>query len=71
MAKLLGIVAAGGKANGKVLLTPEAIGRLSAPMSSDFDRVVLRKVTFGPGTQLLSVNDDGDKVLIICVCVIF
>lgn len=62
LAKLMGIVAAGGKeADGRVLLTTEAVRRLSSPLSSDFDRVVLRKVTFGPGTQLLSVNHDGNK----------
>lgn len=71
MAKLLGIIAAGGNSNGRVLLTPEAIRRLGTPLSSDFDRVVLRKVTFGPGTQLLGVkHDGGDEVSTIYVPII-
>lgn len=62
LARLMGIVANGGEANGRVLLKPGAIERLSTPLSSGFDRVVLRNITYGPGTQIINVADDNAKV---------
>lgn len=65
LAKLMGILANGGKLEEKVLLTPQAIDLLGRPLSEDTDRFLLRKVTFGPGTMLLPLNSadhPGQKV---------
>lgn len=56
LAKLMGILANGGKLKEKVLLTPQAIDLLGRPLSEDNDRFLLRKVTFGPGTMLMPLN---------------
>lgn len=65
IAKLMGILANGGKQNEKVLLTPQAIDLLGSPLSEDDDRFLLRKVTYGPGTMLMPLtpaDHPGQKV---------
>jgi hypothetical protein len=56
LAKLMGILANGGQYDGRTLLSPEAIERLNTPLSSEFDRVVLRDITYGPGTTIKDVE---------------
>ncbi|ELT92716.1 hypothetical protein CAPTEDRAFT_221503 [Capitella teleta] len=54
VAKLMGILANGGEYLGQCLLSAKAIDYLNTTLSSEFDRVVLRHITYGPGTTLMT-----------------
>ena len=67
LAKLMGILANGGKHNGQTLLSSDVINHLRTPLSDEFDRVVLRDMAFGPGTSIKVVNGNNlPEVLFLC-----
>jgi len=59
----MGILANGGKLGKETLLSSKAIQHLYTPLTSEFDRVVLRRITYGPGTTLFTIKHDGQSVL--------
>lgn len=59
----MGILANGGKLGKDILLSSKAIQHLNTPLSSEIDRVLLRKITYGPGTMLHAIEHDGQTVL--------
>jgi len=63
LAKLTGILANGGVWNDKMLISPAAIQRLQSSLSSEFDRVVLRDITYGPGTTIINIEDEQHQVI--------
>ena len=52
MAKLMAVMAEGGALRGQRLLSMETWNKLTTKLTDRFDRVVLRKVAYGPGLMI-------------------
>ena len=65
VAKLYGILAAGGQYKGKQVLSPEVIKSLEEPAVTGVDQLLGMRCQFGFGTLLMPVIEDNDleKVL--------
>ncbi|KAK2169395.1 hypothetical protein LSH36_10g04002 [Paralvinella palmiformis] len=61
LAKLMGILANGGKHEGETLLSKETIDYLKKPIVTDFDRVILRNIAYGPGVAVNKVIEGRGK----------
>ena len=70
VAKLAGILANGGKHNGKTLLSPESIALLQEPLSHGADLSFSNYDIYGRGTMLLPVVE-GKQVCPSVVCCLF
>jgi hypothetical protein len=68
LAKLMGILANGGEYLGQVLLSAKAIDDLNTPLSCEFDRVVLRHISYGPGTVVMNVGHEHNQEVTNVVC---
>ena len=56
MHDVAGIMGNGGSHKGQKLLSTKACHFLNTPLTSGLDRVVLRPITYGPGTILFPVE---------------
>ena len=64
LAKLMGIVGNGGSYEGKQLLSSESISRLRRPLNEEYDVVVMRHISYGPGIVILQVEKGTPRVSI-------
>ena len=58
----MGILANGGKHGSQRLLSTETIDFLNTPIVTDFDRVILRTITYGPGMAVNEVKEGRGQV---------
>jgi CubicO group peptidase (beta-lactamase class C family) len=60
IAKLMGILANGGDSGDQHLLSPESIHRLGIPLVNGKDSILMRNMTFGPGTMIRRAPHGGN-----------